>query len=109
MPPALLDALSRELVESKFDLRRLTRTILRSRVYQLSGKPNETNENDEDNFSHAIVRTLQAEQLLDALSQATLVHIAFSLRQRLTAAQFREHVVESGQGQIGVEPQSLLA
>lgn len=67
--PALLDYLAKELAATKFDLRSLSRTILRSRVYQLSGKPNETNSDDEEQFSRGLVRRLQAEQLLDAISQ----------------------------------------
>ena len=76
--PALLDALARELAESKFDLRRLSRFILQSNVYQLSARPNDTNADDESNFSHAIIRPLQAEQLLDALSHVTGVPAEFS-------------------------------
>ncbi len=41
--PALLDALSRDLIEHRFDVRHLVRTIMRSRTYQLSAEPNETN------------------------------------------------------------------
>ncbi len=67
--PPLLDALARDFVEHDFDLRHLVRRILNSRVYQLSSEPNETNADDESNFSHAIVRRLPAEVLLDAQSQ----------------------------------------
>ncbi len=73
----LLDALARELVEHRFDLRHLVRTILRSRTYQLAATPNETNRDDESNFSRAIVRPLQAEQLLDAVCQVTGVSSKF--------------------------------
>jgi Protein of unknown function (DUF1549)/Protein of unknown function (DUF1553) len=68
---ALLDALAKDFVDHHFDLRHLIRTILNSRTYQLSFIPNETNRDDETNFSHALVRPLQAEQLLDALGRAT--------------------------------------
>ncbi len=73
-PPAndaLLDALAKDLVANKFDLRHLVRTIMNSRTYQLSAVPNETNRDDEANFSHAAVRPLQAEQLFDAVTQVT--------------------------------------
>jgi hypothetical protein len=66
----LLDALSRDFAAHRFDVRRLMRTILNSTTYQLSAIPNETNPDDETNFSHALVRPLQAEQLLDAAAQA---------------------------------------
>ncbi len=64
----LLEALAEELAAHQFDVRHLIRTILNSRTYQLVASPNETNRDDEANFSHALVRPLQAEQLLDALA-----------------------------------------
>ena len=67
----LLDALAKDFTDHQFDLRHLVRTIMNSRTYQLSAIPNETNRDDETNFSHALVRPLQAEQLLDALGRAT--------------------------------------
>jgi hypothetical protein len=74
---ALLDALSRDFVKHKFDLKYLVRTIMNSRTYQLSAVPNETNRDDETNFSHAQVRSLQAEQLYDALTQVIGVESKF--------------------------------
>jgi hypothetical protein len=44
---------------------------MNSQVYQLAAAPNETNAEDDANYSHALVRPLQAEQLLDALAQVT--------------------------------------
>ena len=67
--PALLDALATDFVKHKFDLRYLIRLIMNSRTYQLASEPNETNQSDEANFSHALVRRLSAEQLLDSQSQ----------------------------------------
>jgi hypothetical protein len=67
--PELLEALAKELIAGGFALRHLARTILRSRAYQLSSGPNETNQDDEAGFSRALVRRLTAEQLLDAQSQ----------------------------------------
>ena len=66
--PALLTALSRDYAEHEFDLRHLVRTIMNSRVYQLSADPNGTNVDDELNFSHATIYRLPAEKLLDAQS-----------------------------------------
>jgi hypothetical protein len=80
-PPSngpLLDALTQDFVAHRFDLRYLIRTIMNSRTYQLSAVPNETNQEDETNFSHAIIRPLQAEQLLDALSQVNGVPVKFT-------------------------------
>ena len=41
--PALLDALTKELIDHNFDLQHLMRTIVNSRVYQTSFVPNEWN------------------------------------------------------------------
>ncbi len=67
----LLDALTKDFVEHKFDMRHLMRTILASQTYQRSSVPNETNGHDDLNFSRAIPRRLPAEALLDSLVQAT--------------------------------------
>ena len=69
--PELLDALAQHLVESKFDVRQLIRTITASRTYQLSSAPNETNLLDEQNYSRALFKRLDAEVLLDAVCQTT--------------------------------------
>ncbi len=66
--PALLAALTDDFVKAKFDLRHLVRVICNSRTYQLSSEPTKDNEEDEWNFSHAFVRRLSAEQMLDAMS-----------------------------------------
>ena len=69
--PELLDALAKHLVEAKFDLKQLVRTVARSRTYQLSSRPNPTNEKDTLNYSRAQFRRIDAEVLLDMVSQAT--------------------------------------
>lgn len=73
----LLAALAKHLVDSKFDLKAVTRTILNSRVYQLGGAT-AANADDEQNFSHARPRTLPAEVLLDAVCQVTGVPEKFN-------------------------------
>ncbi|HEY7314395.1 MAG TPA: DUF1549 and DUF1553 domain-containing protein [Gemmataceae bacterium] len=73
----LLNALAEDFAAHRFDLRHLVRTIMNSRTYQLSAVPNDTNRDDEANFARAQVRPLQAEQLLDALSQVTGVRSDF--------------------------------
>src|SRR5262249_32271251 len=45
--------------------------ICTSRTYQLATTPNESNKEDLINFSHAAVRRIRAEVLLDCISQAT--------------------------------------
>jgi hypothetical protein len=42
-----------------------------SRTYQLTSTPNDTNQDDVINYSHALPRPLAAEVLFDAISQAT--------------------------------------
>lgn len=68
---ALLDALSDKLVEYNYDFRRLVRDICTSRTYQLSSRTNASNELDESNFSHAAVRRVRSEILLDCITQVT--------------------------------------
>lgn len=69
----LLDALSNRLVEIKFDLRSLVRDICRSRVYQLSASPTPSNRGDSRQFSHAHLRRLRADVLLDSVVAVTEV------------------------------------
>ncbi len=68
---ALLDALTKDFIAHNFDLRHLMRTIANSRTYQASISTNEWNATDTTNFSHAMPRRLGAEQLADAVAQAT--------------------------------------
>jgi len=69
--PELLDALAGDLVAHGYDLRHMIRTVMASKVYQLSSETTPTNADDATNFSHASVRRLTAEQLLDAMTQVT--------------------------------------
>ena len=97
--PALLQALAKQLAFSSpeataaldsnelaatpkqkrpFDLHNLLRTILNSRTYQHSSEMNDTNRDDESNFSRSLVRRYSAEQLLDATSQILNIPLEFS-------------------------------
>jgi hypothetical protein len=80
-PPAngpLLDALTKDFVAHEFDLRHLVRTIMNSRTYQLAALPTETNKDDDTHFARALVRPLQAEQLLDSFAQVIGVPVKFN-------------------------------
>lgn len=66
--PALLDALAKNFAENKFDIRKLEKTILMSRTYQLSSATNETNKHDRTNYSHSQVRPLMAEVVVDVIN-----------------------------------------
>ena len=74
---ALLAAIAGLLVESTYDIRPLVREICSSDAYQRSTHTNASNELDERNFSHAVVRRIRAEFLLDAISQVTLTKDKF--------------------------------
>jgi hypothetical protein len=69
--PALLDALSSDFVAGHYDLRRLIRTIVSSRVYQLSSRALEGNRADDRFYSHASPKELPAAAFLDAVAQVT--------------------------------------
>ncbi len=74
----LMQALADHMREVQFDLKAFTRTLLNSRVYQLSAETSASNENDAQNFSHAAYKTLPAEVLLDAICQSTGVAEKFN-------------------------------
>jgi len=75
-PPSsapLLEHLAKDFVAHGFDRKHTIRTILNSRIYQLSSRKNDFNRNDTRYFSHATTRLLGAEQLLDAICRVTNV------------------------------------
>lgn len=67
----LFHAIAKHLRDSKYDLKAFTRTLLNSRLYQLSSNTTASNATDEQNFSHAAYKALPAEVLLDSIGQAT--------------------------------------
>jgi hypothetical protein len=69
--PELLAYLESELVASRYDLRRLYRLILNSRIYQLASLPGSDQTRGEVNFACYPLRRLEAEVLIDALNQIT--------------------------------------
>ncbi|WP_417737531.1 DUF1549 and DUF1553 domain-containing protein [Rosistilla oblonga] len=66
--PPLMRYLADHFVQQNFDLRAVVREIMNSQTYQLSALPNATNSHDQTSYSHAIVRRLPAEVLLDLQS-----------------------------------------
>ncbi|MDA1049029.1 MAG: DUF1553 domain-containing protein [Planctomycetota bacterium] len=74
---ALMDALSTELIEGGFDLKRLIRSIVSSRLYQLDSQLTPENAADNRFYSHFKVKRLPAEALLDAIDQVTAVQTKF--------------------------------
>jgi Protein of unknown function (DUF1553)/Protein of unknown function (DUF1549) len=79
-PPSneeLMQALCDETVRRNFDVKHLIRTIMNSAAYQRSSKANQLNLQDEKYYSRYIVRRLNAESMLDAISQVTGAPTAF--------------------------------
>jgi hypothetical protein len=74
----LLDALAKDFIAGKFDVKKLIRTIATSRTYQLSAQPTPTNKDDTRYFSHAVTKLMTAEQLLDSLCDVTAVPEKFA-------------------------------
>lgn len=76
--PPLLDALAADFAAHGYDYKHLMRTIMESRLYQLSSTPNDSNLADTRNFSRAYRRRLPAEVLMDAINDLTGVPDTFS-------------------------------
>ncbi|HEV3197307.1 MAG TPA: DUF1549 and DUF1553 domain-containing protein [Bryobacteraceae bacterium] len=73
-PPSnreLLEELGHRLASYDFDAKRLIRDICNSRTYQLAVATNPTNRDDDSQFSHARLRRLRADVLLDSIAEAT--------------------------------------
>ncbi|HUT91542.1 MAG TPA: DUF1549 and DUF1553 domain-containing protein [Thermoguttaceae bacterium] len=69
--PELLKALGAKLVEYDYDFKRLVRDVCNSKTYQRATERNESNQSDERNFAAGRIRRMQAEMLLDCISQVT--------------------------------------
>jgi hypothetical protein len=72
-PPSndkLLNALAKDFIEHKFDIRHIERMVLNSRTYQLSSRTNETNKFDKTNYAHSYIRPMMAEAVVDVLNSA---------------------------------------
>jgi hypothetical protein len=69
----LLDALAKDFIDHKYDVKYIIKVITTSRTYQLSAQTNKFNKEDSKYFSHAVSQRLSAEVLLDAICSATEV------------------------------------
>lgn len=74
---ALMEALAKQLIDSKFDLKQLMRAILTSRLYQLDSRPTDANKSDRKFYAYFKAKRLQAEPLLDAIDTVTGVKTKF--------------------------------
>ena len=59
--------MTKQFLDSDFNVQDLVRTICKSRTYQLSIVTNRWNEDDRINYSHGLPRRLPAEVLYDAV------------------------------------------
>jgi hypothetical protein len=69
--PELLDGLAKDLIEHKFSLKQLIKTICKSRTYQLSAVPNKFNKHDKQTYARYYPKRMSAEVLFDAVCQVT--------------------------------------
>lgn len=69
--PEVFDYLSKAFIEHGYDLKWLHREITQSATYQRSWRTKPSNRTDDHNFSHAIIRRLPAEVVVDAIRMAT--------------------------------------
>jgi hypothetical protein len=69
--PELLDALAKDLVDHKYSLKHLVRTICKSRTYQLSAVPTDFNRQDRQAYARYYPKRMTAEVLFDAVCQVT--------------------------------------
>lgn len=80
-PPSneeLLNELAAQFIKNNFSRKFVVKTIMKSRLYQLSSRKNKFNADDEIYASHANTRLLGAEQLLDAICAVTDVPEKYS-------------------------------
>jgi Protein of unknown function (DUF1553)/Protein of unknown function (DUF1549)/Bacterial Ig-like domain (group 2) len=80
-PPSneeLFEALAKEFVAKRYDVKQLMRPIMNSAAYQRSSAPLAGNKSDDRYYSRYLIRRLPAEVVLDAYSDATKVPTAFT-------------------------------
>ena len=79
-PPSnkpLFDALVKDFIAHKFDVKHMARAIMNSAAYQRSSNPRTESAADDRFYSRYLVRRLSAEVILDAYSQVTGVPTPF--------------------------------
>jgi hypothetical protein len=108
--PELLDALAKQFIVNKFDLKKLVRDICRSNAYQLSSEPNEHNTSDKQNFSSYYPKRLNAEVLYDAINQVTNTTTVFNgLPRGMKAVELPDHGVNNYFLSVFGKPQAASA
>lgn len=69
--PQLLDALTQDFIDHRFDMKHMCRLMLNSNVYQLGSEPTDGNRKDRQNFARYYARRMIAEVFLDSVDHAT--------------------------------------
>lgn len=69
--PELLAYLEKEMIDGRYDMKRIYRLILNSHSYQLSSTPRFQGAKGEANFASYPLRRLDAEVLIDAINKVT--------------------------------------
>lgn len=78
--PRLLNALAQEFIDGGYDLKKLMRQIVTSRAYQLSSRyPGTWNPAWDKLYARKLVRRLWAEELHDAIVQASNVYPSYRI------------------------------
>lgn len=75
--PELLDALAKDFVDSKFNIKHLIKTLMKSQTYALSSEPTQYNASDRQNYSRYRSRRMSAEVMLDSICSVTGVQEKF--------------------------------
>jgi hypothetical protein len=76
--PELLEWLAADFARGDFRLKRMVKTIMTSRTYQLAATVRDSSTMSDDlHHAHALIQPLKAEQLLDAMSQVAGVPVRF--------------------------------
>jgi hypothetical protein len=84
--PELLEALAKDFIRHKLDVKHVLRTICNSRTYQLSSAANEYNKHDKQNHARYYARRMIAEVLHDAVDQVCGVRTSFARMSRRARA-----------------------
>jgi hypothetical protein len=76
--PELLDALAKDFIDHKYDIKHLIKTIMNSATYQRSSRAVPGNLADDRFYSRYLIRRLPAEVILDCYSAVTGVPTPFT-------------------------------
>lgn len=93
---AMLDAAAKHLIDAKFDLKTLMRTILQSETYQRSSVALPENRDDQKYLSRYYPRRMMAEVLLDSIDQVLGTSTSFTDIAFMGADKQKTHFYQPG-------------